>query len=77
MTKESAHKFLEDATRDFALRDKMKEASNPDDFIKIAEKLNYSFTTQELKDVISEYSENVTMRRHTGVWPWLRDVHWI
>ena len=77
MTKESAHKFLEDATRDFTLREKMKEASSPEDFIKIAEKLNYNFTSQELRDVISEYSENVTMRRHTGIWPWLRDVNWI
>lgn len=77
MTKESAHKFLEDATSDLSLREKMKEASTPEDFIKIAEKLNYNFTTQELRDVISENSENVTMRRHTGVWPWLRDVNWI
>lgn len=77
MSKESAHKFLEDATSDLSLREKMKEASSPEDFIKIAEKLNYTFTTQELRDVIAEHSENVTMRRHTGIWPWLRDVNWI
>ncbi|MFB2833164.1 Nif11-like leader peptide family natural product precursor [Floridanema evergladense] len=77
MSKESAQKFLQDAANDLTLREKMKEAGSPEDFIKIAEKLNYSFTTQELKDVISENSENVTMRRHTGVWPWLREVNWI
>lgn len=77
MTKESAYQFLEDATNDFSLREKMTAASNPEEFIKITETLGYSFTHQELKDVISENSENVTMRRPTGVWPWLRHVNWI
>ncbi|MFB2934894.1 Nif11-like leader peptide family natural product precursor [Aerosakkonemataceae cyanobacterium BLCC-F154] len=77
MTKESAYQFLEDATSDFSLREKMTAASNPEEFIKMAETLGYNFTSQELRDVISEHSENVTLRRQTGVWPWLRHVNWI
>lgn len=77
MTKESAYQFLEDATSDFSLREKMTAAHNPEEFIKMAETLGYNFTHQELRDVISEYSENITMRRQTGIWPWLRHVNWI
>jgi len=77
MAKESAYKFLEDATSDFSLREKMTAAINPEEFIKMTETLGYNFTNQELRDVISENSENVTMRRQTGIWPWLRHVNWI
>ncbi|MGA9382072.1 MAG: Nif11-like leader peptide family natural product precursor [Phormidium sp.] len=77
MTKESAYQFLEDATIDFSLREKMTAASNPEEFLKMAETLGYNFTNQELRDVISENSENVTLRRQTGIWPWLRHVNWI
>lgn len=77
MAKESAYQFLEDATSDSSLREKMTAASSPEEFIKMAETLGYIFTNQELKDVISENSENVTMRRQTGIWPWLRHVNWI
>ena len=77
MSRESADLFLEAATQDAILRDKLKAASNPDEFVKIAEALGYSFTTQELKSVVRENSEQVTLRRKTGIWPWLRQVTWI
>ena len=77
MSRESADLFLEAATQDGILRDKLKTAGNPDEFVKIAEALGYSFTTQELKSVVRENSEQVTLRRKTGIWPWLRQVTWI
>jgi len=77
MPKESADQFLEDATQNSTLREKMGAATSPEEFVKIAEALGYSFTTQELKEVVSENSENVLLRRQTGIWPWLRHVNWI
>lgn len=77
MSKETAYQFLEAATQDLTLREKLTAAHDPDEFVRIAEGLGYSFTTQDLKDVVMENSENVTLRRKTGVWPWLRHVHWI
>lgn len=77
MSRESADLFLEAATQDTILREKLKTAGNPEEFAKIAEALGYSFTSQELKSIIKENSEQVTLRRKTGIWPWLRQVTWI
>ena len=77
MSRESAEKFLEAATVDSILRDKLTAAGNFEEFVQIAQSIGYNFTAQELKLVIKEHSEGVTMRRKTGVWPWLRHFSWI
>ena len=77
MTKENAQLFLEAATNDLILRDKLTVANNADEFLRIAEGLGYKFTTQDLKEIVAENSEAATVRRKTGVWPWLRHVNWI
>lgn len=77
MSIESAEKFLEAATVDSILRDKLTGAGNFEEFVQIAQAMGYNFTAQELKLVIKENSEGVTMRRKTGVWPWLRHFSWI
>lgn len=77
MSKESAEQFLEAATVDMILRDKLKAAGNFEEFVQIAQSMGYNFTAQELKLVIKENSEGVTMRRKTGVWPWLRHFSWL
>jgi predicted ribosomally synthesized peptide with nif11-like leader len=76
MSKEDAMKFLEAATTNEALREKFKLAANPEEFIKIASELGYTFTTQELQVVVEKNSAGVIFRRNTGVWPWLRSVNW-
>ena len=77
MSRESAENFLEAATVDSILRDKLTAAGNFEEFVQIAQSMGYNFTAQELKLVIKENSEGVTMRRKTGVWPWLRHFSWI
>ncbi|MBD2182460.1 Nif11-like leader peptide family natural product precursor [Aerosakkonema funiforme] len=77
MSIESADRFLEAATQDTILRERLKAATSPEEFLRIAEGLGYSFTTQELKAVVKENSEAVTLRRKTGIWPWLREVSWV
>ena len=77
MSRESAENFLEAATVDSILRDKLTAAGNFEEFVQIAQSIGYNFTAQELKLVIKEHSEGVTMRRKTGVWPWLRHFSWI
>ncbi|HEY9851591.1 MAG TPA: Nif11-like leader peptide family natural product precursor [Leptolyngbyaceae cyanobacterium] len=76
MSRDSAEKFLEAATEDSTLREKLKSANSLQDFIDVAETMGYSFTNHELKAVIKENSEGVTMRRKTGIWPWLRQFSW-
>ena len=77
MSKESANQFLEDAASNEALREKLQSAPSPDEFIRSAQDLGYSFTVDELKDVVRENSEDAKLRRKTGIWPWLRTVHWV
>lgn len=77
MSKENAQQFLEAATLDTILRDKLTAAGNFEEFVQIAQSIGYNFTSQELKLVIKENSEGVTMRRKTGVWPWLRHFSWL
>jgi predicted ribosomally synthesized peptide with nif11-like leader len=76
MSKESATQFLRDATNKMELRDKFKEVADAREFIQVASQLGYDFTTEELKEVVTEHSQGITVRRHTGVWPWLRTVPW-
>lgn len=77
MSKESANQFLEDAARNEALREKLQSAPSPDEFVSTAHSLGYSFTVDELKEVVREHSEDAKLRRKTGIWPWLRTVHWV
>ncbi len=77
MTKESANQFLEDVAFDNHLRAELEAATNPQEFAQVAQSLGYTFTPEELKEVVKEHSEGVTRRRTTGVWQWLRTVHWI
>lgn len=77
MSKESANQFLEDAARNEGLREKLQAAPNPEEFVRVAHELGYSFSVEELKDVVRENSEDAKLRRKTGIWPWLRTVHWV
>jgi len=77
MPQKSAALFLQAVVKDTALRDNFKVAANPQEFLKIAEELGYSFTSADLKAVVQEYSQEGMLRRQTGVWPWLRSVNWI
>jgi predicted ribosomally synthesized peptide with nif11-like leader len=77
MSKESASQLLEAATRNADLRKQFQGVANPDEFVKVASELGYPLTTDELKEVVKEHSEGVTLRRQTGIWPWLRSVRWI
>ncbi len=77
MSNESAKKFLADAAHNMVMREKFTPVTNPDEFIKTVEELGYSFTTEELKDVVKECSEGILIRRKTGVWQWLRTIKWV
>ncbi|MBW4682877.1 MAG: Nif11-like leader peptide family natural product precursor [Microcoleus vaginatus WJT46-NPBG5] len=77
MSKQSATQFLSVAARDSDVQENFKSVNNPQEFVKVAEELGYSFTPEELKDVVKEHSEGVTLRRKTGIWNWLRHVKWI
>lgn len=76
MSKESAMKFLEAATTNESLREKLKLAANSEEFVKIASELGYDFTTETLQVVVEKNSDGVMFRRKTGIWPWLRSVNW-
>jgi predicted ribosomally synthesized peptide with nif11-like leader len=77
MSRESANQFLEAVAQDTNLRDKFQSVKNAEEFLQIAEQLGYTFTTEELKTLVSEQSQGITMRRRTGVWQWLRSVNWL
>ncbi len=77
MSKKNASQFLTDAAQNRTLRENLETATNAEEFLNIARQLGYSFTTEELREVIHDCSEGVKVRRNTGVWPWLRNVHWI
>lgn len=77
MSIESANLFLEDAAKEIALRDNFNHVTNPEEFLAVTRTLGYDFTTEELKQAVSELSKGVLVRRKTGVWPWLRSVKWI
>lgn len=77
MSKQSATQFLSVAARNTEVQENFRSVNNPEEFVQVAEGLGYNFTTEELKDVVKEHSEGVTLRRKTGVWHWLRRVNWI
>ncbi|NJP08203.1 MAG: Nif11-like leader peptide family natural product precursor [Leptolyngbyaceae cyanobacterium RU_5_1] len=77
MSIESAARFLEAVAYDETLRDKFEHVRTPEDFLRITEQLGYSFTTEELMALAKEQSQGVMIRRHTGVWKWLRGINWV
>lgn len=76
MSQKTVTQFLQAVAQSTSLRNSFKAATNSQEFIKIAEELGYAFTTEDLKAVIKEYSEEGMQRRQTGIWPWLRSVSW-
>lgn len=77
MSLESASRFLEAVAYDETLRERFDQMQGPEEFLKITEQLGYSFTTDELMSLAREQSEGITVRRHTGVWKWLRSINWV
>ncbi|MBD2019985.1 Nif11-like leader peptide family natural product precursor [Leptolyngbya sp. FACHB-36] len=77
MSKESATRFLQAVSSDETLREKFDRVQDSDEFIRIAEQLGYSFTTQELMTLAKEQSQGIAVRRSTGVWKWLRGINWV
>jgi predicted ribosomally synthesized peptide with nif11-like leader len=77
MSIESASRFLEAAAYDEALRDKFNTVKSPEEFLRMIEQLGYSFTAEELMSIAREQSQGISVRRHTGVWKWLRSINWI
>ncbi|MEB3295614.1 MAG: Nif11-like leader peptide family natural product precursor [Synechococcales bacterium] len=77
MSVKSATRFLTAAARDQQVRDKFSAVKSPIEFLEVSQQLGYSFTTAELKKVVTLQSRGVIVRRSTGVWPWLRSVSWI
>lgn len=77
MSIESASRFLEAAAYDETLRDKFENVRSPEEFLTISQQLGYSFTTEELLGLAKEQSQGIIVRRHTGVWRWLRSVKWL
>lgn len=77
MSKKNAGQFLADAAQNGTLRETLETATSAENFLNIAHQLGYTFTNEELGDVIHFYSEGIEVRRSTGVWPWLRSVNWV
>ncbi len=77
MSKDEAIRFLQDANYQHDLREKLEQAANPEQFLQMVKNLGYDFETEELEEVAHEQSQGITTRRSTGVWHWLRTVHWI
>jgi len=77
MSIESANRFLEAVSSDDTLREKFDDVTSPEEFLNIIEQLGYSFTTEELMAIAREQSQGIYVRRHTGVWKWLRGIRWV
>lgn len=77
MSKKNASQFLSDAAQNRTLRETLETANNAEEFLNISQQLGYTFTKEELSNVIHDSSEGIKVRRITGVWPWLRHVNWI
>jgi predicted ribosomally synthesized peptide with nif11-like leader len=56
MSKESVSEFFSVISSDEVLQEKLAAATDPENFIKIAQEKGYSFTTEELFAVISEHN---------------------
>ncbi|HEY9909716.1 MAG TPA: Nif11-like leader peptide family natural product precursor [Thermosynechococcaceae cyanobacterium] len=77
MSVESANRFLEAVAHDEALREQFQSIQGPDEFLRVIQQLGYSFTTDELLEIAHEQSQGISTRRNTGVWKWLRNIHWV
>ena len=77
MSIKSASRFLSAASQDQEIRDRFQSVKSPDDFLCVSQEMGYSFTTAELKKIITLKSRNIQVRRTTGVWRWLRQVNWV
>ena len=77
MSLESATRFLEAAAHNEELRERFESVQSPEEFMRVIEQLGYSFTTAELMSLAREQSQGVSVRRHTGVWKWLRQINWV
>lgn len=77
MSIKSAARFLSAASQDQEIRDRFQSVKSPEDFLCVSQEMGYSFTTAELKKIITLKSRNIQFRRTTGVWRWLREVNWV
>lgn len=77
MSVESATRFLTAAAQDQIMREKFTAAASPGEFLKISDQLGYCFTISELEQLVQESSQDVIVRRSTGVWKWLRNINWV
>ena len=77
MSVESATRFLMVAAQDQIIREKFSAVTSPEEFLKVSDQLGYSFTIAELEQLIRDSSQDVEVRRSTGVWKWLRNVNWV
>ncbi|MCY7322486.1 MAG: Nif11-like leader peptide family natural product precursor [Phormidesmis sp. CAN_BIN36] len=77
MSVESASRFLTVAAQDQLIREKFSAVTSPAEFLKISDQLGYSFTIAELQQLVRESSQDVEVRRSTGVWKWLRSINWV
>lgn len=77
MSIKSAARFLSAASRGQKIRDRFKAVQSPEDFLSVSREMGYSFTTEDLKKIVTLKSRNIQIRRTTGVWRWLREVNWV
>jgi predicted ribosomally synthesized peptide with nif11-like leader len=77
MSIQNATRFLEAISQDETLRERFVRVSTPEEFLDVCTQLGYSFTAEELKNLVKEQSQGVLVRRSTGVWKWLRSVNWL
>ncbi len=77
MSIKSAARFLSAASQDQEMRDRFQSVKSPEDFLSVSQEMGYSFTTAELKKIITLKSRNIQVRRTTGIWRWLRQINWV
>jgi predicted ribosomally synthesized peptide with nif11-like leader len=77
MSLESATRFLIAIAQDESMREKFAQVRSAEEFLSVSDQLGYHFTTSQLKQVIAQESQNVILRRQTGIWRWLRNVEWM
>ncbi|MFM7449284.1 MAG: Nif11-like leader peptide family natural product precursor [Leptolyngbyaceae cyanobacterium] len=77
MSKESVTQFLEVAAQDESVRNLFCSVTCPEEFLQVSQQLGYRFTLDEFKAIAHEQSQGVQVRRSTGVWKWLRQIHWV
>ncbi|NJM73799.1 MAG: Nif11-like leader peptide family natural product precursor [Scytonema sp. RU_4_4] len=57
MTQRNAAELFKAVKKDHVLKERLKAATNPEAFIKIAKERGYNFTVEELQAEISKLSE--------------------